>query len=149
MNTCAWCNRSVADDKTIWVRKNLVIGYPFCSNKCSTQWKSSKEDDKAVSSNNSRNTNESNSKSIDELLYEREQKKLLQEKNEQEDIEKARKTMIVVRKILPHWKIIIPSVTVIIGALYFINSMLCMILLYIIAILIAGAFWAYFNEPKN
>ena len=44
MNTCAWCNTSVADDKTIWIRKNLLIGYPFCSNRCSAQWKDNKKD---------------------------------------------------------------------------------------------------------
>ena len=51
MNICTWCNTSVADDKTIWIRKNLVIGYPFCSNKCSAQWKNNKDN---VSKSNSK-----------------------------------------------------------------------------------------------
>lgn len=57
MNTCAWCNTSVADDKTIWIRKNLLIGYPFCSNKCSAQWK-----------NNKVNASSNNAKSIEEVV---------------------------------------------------------------------------------
>lgn len=64
MNTCVWCNSSVADDKTIWVRKNLLIGYPFCSNRCSSQWKENKN----ANSNESKESNNSvsDSKPIEE-----------------------------------------------------------------------------------
>lgn len=53
MNTCAWCNKSVDDHKTIWIRKNLLIGYPFCSNKCSTEWKNNKNANEANTNNES------------------------------------------------------------------------------------------------
>jgi endogenous inhibitor of DNA gyrase (YacG/DUF329 family) len=57
MNTCAWCNTLVDDGKTIWIRKNLLIGYPFCSRKCSTQWTSNKV-------NVSNNTTNDNSREV-------------------------------------------------------------------------------------
>lgn len=66
MNTCAWCNRLVEDHKTIWIRKNLLIGYPFCSNKCSSSWKQNKEDSKDDTSNSSNDNYVSVFKSIEE-----------------------------------------------------------------------------------
>ena len=64
MNTCAWCNKSVDDHKTIWVRKNLLIGYPFCSNRCSAQWTQSKTDNKADTSNQKEHYNSSNNNNV-------------------------------------------------------------------------------------
>jgi len=66
MNTCAWCNRSVDDHKTIWIRKNLLIGYPFCSNKCSSSWKKTKNDEQTQESkqNNDSNSSDDNYVSV-------------------------------------------------------------------------------------
>lgn len=68
MNTCAWCNKSVNDDKTIWVRKNLLVGYPFCSNKCSNQWQSNKDNEQTQNdhSNDSNDNYVSMFKSIED-----------------------------------------------------------------------------------
>lgn len=68
MNTCAWCNKSVNDDKTIWVRKNLLLGYPFCSNKCSNQWQSNKDNEQTKNdhSNDSNDNYVSMFKSIED-----------------------------------------------------------------------------------
>lgn len=60
MNTCAWCNKSVDDHKTIWIRKNLLVGYPFCSNKCSTQWKSNKDNEQTQTDTQNDHSNGSN-----------------------------------------------------------------------------------------
>lgn len=59
MNTCVWCNRSIDDQKTIWIRKNLIIGYPFCSNKCSSSWKQNKKDEQIQASNKKDDSNSS------------------------------------------------------------------------------------------
>ncbi|ABQ03948.1 hypothetical protein [Flavobacterium johnsoniae] len=143
MNICKWCNTKVADSDTVWYRRNLVLGYSFCSNKCATQWKNSNQE----FTNNGNNSN--GSKTIEELQYEREEKKLRQEKNEQENIETARKTMALIRKLTPHWKIIIPTLIVILSVVFYLNPMGGQILSYIYLLLIIGAFWAYFTEPKE
>ena len=143
MNICKWCNTKVADSDTVWYRRNLVLGYSFCSNKCATQWKNSNQE----FTNNGNNSNDS--KTIEELQYEREEKKLRQEKNEQENIETARKTMAIIRKLAPYWKIIIPTLIVILSVVFYLNPMGGQILSYIYLLLIVGALWAYFTEPKE
>jgi endogenous inhibitor of DNA gyrase (YacG/DUF329 family) len=178
MNTCAWCNKSVDDHKTIWVRKNLVIGYPFCSNRCKTDWVNSKNQYKPkeiIKSSNENSFNENQDdhnydydigssltkpKQFDDFkselrYYEELQNKLggKQRNNDtidRENIETARKTMVIIRKLLPHWKIILPIVAVLIViAIIFIKSLISQMILYAFVLLIAGGFWAYFNEPKE
>lgn len=144
MNTCAWCNTSVVDDKTIWIRKNILIGHSFCSRKCATQWKDNKDSNTSSDNNNVK----SNSKSIEEIAYEQEERKLLQEKHELENTETARKIMVIIRKLSPYWKIIIPIIIVVFLGVYYLNEMYGQILLYIYTLLVAGSIWAYFTEPK-
>ena len=141
MNICKWCNAKVADHDTVWYRRNLVLGYSFCSNKCATQWKNSNQ----VASNDGN----SNNKTVDDLRYEREEKIFRQEKNELENIETARKTMTLIRKVLPHWKIIIPALIVLLVIAFFLNKMCGQILLYIYILLILGIVWAFYTEPKE
>lgn len=143
MNICKWCNAKVADSDTVWYRRNLVLGYSFCSNKCATQWKNNNQE----FTNGGNNSN--GNKTVEELQYEREEKKLRQEKNEQENIETARKTMDLIRKLAAHWKIIIPTLIVILSVVFYLNPMGGQILSYIYLLLIIGALWAYFTEPKE
>lgn len=143
MNICKWCNAKVADSDTVWHRRNLVLGYSFCSNKCATQWKNSSQE----FTNNGNNSNVA--KTVEELQYEREEKKLRQEKNEQENIETARKSMALIRKLAPHWKIIIPTMIVILSVVFYLNPMGGQILSYVYLLLIIGALWAYFTEPRE
>nr|WP_315240219.1 hypothetical protein [uncultured Flavobacterium sp.] len=145
MNICKWCNVKVSDENTVWYRKNLVFGYSFCSRKCATQWKDNK--DSNVSSHN--NNLENNSKSLEEMRNEQEQRKLLNEKHKQENIETARKTMIIIRKLIPYWKIVIPLIIIILIVAFYLNPMYGQILLYIYILLVAGSIWAYFTESKN
>jgi magnesium-transporting ATPase (P-type) len=144
MNICKWCNTKVADHDTVWYRRNLVLGFSFCSNKCATQWKNSNSE----SSNNS-NENNSSAKTLEELQYERDQRKLLQEQNEHENIETAKKIMALIRKLSPHWKIIIPLLIVVLSVIFFLNTMGGQIISYIYILLIIGSIWAYFTEPKK
>ncbi|MEN2400606.1 hypothetical protein GKZ90_0012515 [Flavobacterium sp. MC2016-06] len=143
MNICKWCNAKVADHDTVWYRRNLVLGYSFCSNKCATQWKNS--DQESLSNNG----NSRDSKAIEELQYEREERKLRKEQNELENIETARKIMVIIRKLIPHWKIIIPLLIVILAVVFYLNTMGGQILSYIYLLLIIGAIWACFTEPKE
>ncbi|WDF57561.1 hypothetical protein PQ462_12625 [Flavobacterium sp. KACC 22758] len=143
MNICKWCNAKVADSDTVWYRRNFVLGYSFCSNKCATQWKNSNQE----FTNNRNNSNVA--KTVEELQYEHEENKLRQEKDEQENIETARKTMALIRKLAPHWKIIIPTLIVILSVVFYLNPMGGQILSYIYLLLIIGALWAYFTEPKE
>lgn len=145
MNICKWCNAKVADHDTVWYRRNLVLGYSFCSNKCATQWKNSNQE----SSSNTSENNPSGGKTFEELQYERDQKKLRQEQNEQDNVETAKKTMVLIRKLAPHWKIIIPMLIVILSVVFYLNTMGGQILSYIYILLIIGAIWAYFTEPKE
>lgn len=145
MNICKWCNAKVADHDTVWYRRNLVLGYSFCSNKCATKWKNSNQESL---SNNSEN-NPSGGKTFEELQYERNQKKLRQEQNEQDNVETAKKAMVLIRKLVPHWKIIIPVLIVILSVVFYLNTMGGQILSYIYILLIIGAIWAYFTEPKE
>lgn len=145
MNICKWCNTKVTDHDTVWYRRNLVLGYSFCSNKCATQWKNNNQE-------SSINTNENNptvGKTFEELQYEREQKKLRQEQNEHENIETAKKIMILIRKLVPYWKIIIPVLIVILSVIFYLNTMGGQIVSYIYILLIIGSIWAYFTEPKK
>lgn len=145
MNVCKWCNTKVADHNTVWYRRNLVLGYSFCSNKCATQWKNSNQE----STSNINENNPSVGKTFEELQYEREQKKLRQEQNEHENIETARKTMVIIRKLIPHWKIIIPGLLVLLGVVFYLNTMGGQILSYIYILLVVGIIWAYFTEHKG
>lgn len=145
MNICKWCNAKVADHNTVWYRRNLVLGYSFCSNKCATQWKNSNQESLSENSEN----NPSGGKTFEELQYERDQKKLSQEQNEQDNVEMAKKTMVLIRKLAPHWKIIIPVLIVILSVVFYLNTMGGQILSYIYILLIIGVIWAYFTEPKD
>lgn len=145
MNICKWCNTKVTDHDTVWYRRNLVLGYSFCSNKCATQWKNNNQE----SSINNNENNPTVGKTFEELQYEREQKKLLQEQNEHENIETAKKIMILMRKLVPYWKIIIPVLIVILSVIFYLNTMGGQIVSYIYILLIIGSIWAYFTEPKK
>lgn len=176
MDTCAWCNKSVADDKTIWVRKNLLIGYPFCSNRCKTEWKNSKEESKPESTTNVDSFNESQEESQaepscdydissltnpkhfsdfkSELRYYEELQNRLSGKHHsdkvnQENIETAIKTMAIVRKLLPHWKIIIPITLITLGVIYYLSPLYGQVSIFFLISFIAFIIWAYFTEPKK
>lgn len=142
MNICKWCNIKVTDENTVWYRRNLVLGYSFCSTKCATKWKESNH-------NTKNNESISTSSKYEDLAYESEQRNLLQEKNDKESIEIARKTMIVIKRLIPHWKIVIPLLVLVLAVVFYLNEMYGQILLYVYILLVAGAIWAYFTAPKD
>lgn len=171
MNICKWCNAKVADHDTVWYRRNLVLGYSFCSNKCATQWKNSNQESKTKPKNTSsvNSTNEhSDSKSFEYGSFTTKPKHIndfnaelksiqgLQnqltsqtQNNDSSDQESAKKIMFIIRKLLPHWKIIVPVLIVILAVSFYLNTTYAQILSYIYILLIAGIVWAYFTEPKE
>ena len=144
MNICKWCNKKVADHDTVWYRKNLILGYSFCSNRCATQWKNSNQESATNDANNF-----SNAKTLEELQFEKEERKFRKQQNENENIETARRVMVMIRKLANHWKIIIPLLIVILAIVFYLDAMGGQILSYIYILLVIGAIWAYFNEPKE
>jgi len=170
MNICKWCNAKVADHDTVWYRRNLVLGYSFCSNRCATQWKNANQDSKSKTndiSNNSDNEDSANEnfeygnftakpKKIDDFSNELKSIQSLQnqltgqtQNNDNSDQESAKKIMFIIRKLLPHWKIIVPALIIILAVSFYLNNTYGQILSYIYILLIAGIIWAYFTEPKE
>lgn len=169
MNICKWCNKKVSDHETVWYRRNLILGYSFCSTKCATQWKSADQDSKSKTNDSSNSTNEdvpnesidygnftSKSKKIDNFSEEVKSIQSLQNQltahshnNDKSDEENAKKIMFIVRKLLPQWKIIISALIVILAVLFYLNTMYGQILSYILITLLIGVIWAYFNDPKE
>lgn len=146
MNICKWCNAKVADENTVWYRRNLLLGYSFCSTRCATYWKQS--NNTSIERIND-NSPENNSKSIVELAYDQQQKKMLQEKHDKENIEAAIRIMALIRKVMPYWKIIIASSLIILATIFYLNPIYGQIMIYIYILFIAGIIWAYLTEPKN
>lgn len=124
MNTCAWCNKSVDDHKTIWIRKNLLIGYPFCSNKCASQWKDNKsaESKKANQINSFENASieedrvidKPSSKSFDDVLAEARIVNAQQQikRDKQTEIDKSNKEFFDSLK--KNWKIVVVGIIILV-----------------------------------
>lgn len=165
MNICKWCNAKVSDHNTVWYRRNLVLGYSFCSNKCATQWKNSNQESK-TSPQDSPNNSASESfeygnfttkpKHINDFNDELKSIQGLQnqltgqnQNNDISDQESAKKIMTFVRKLLPHWKIIIPVLITALCVVFYLDKMGGQVLSYVYIILFIGAVWAYFTEPKQ
>ncbi|WP_149208007.1 hypothetical protein [Flavobacterium johnsoniae] len=170
MNICKWCNAKVADSDTVWYRRNLVLGYSFCSNKCATQWKNSNQDSQSKANDSSHNLpsdvssnenfdfgsfitkpKENNDLNAELKSIQALQKQLRGQKANDNisDQENAKKIMSIVRKLLPHWKIIVSILIGILAVAFYLNTMYGQILSYILIVLIIGLVWAYFTEPKE
>jgi hypothetical protein len=156
----------VSDHDTVWYRRNLILGYSFCSNRCATQWKQTNLESKPNNSNNSSNEDSPNGnfeygnfttkpKQNNDFNAELNSIQNIQnhlrgqKQNNNSDQESAKKIMFVVRKILPHWKIILPITIVILSLVFYLNTMFGQILSYLYVVLIIGAIWAYFTEAKD
>lgn len=146
MNTCKWCNATVSDHRTVWVRKNLVLGYSFCSTRCAAQWKEAKERDDSSSNETSKN----DMPSIEDLRYQQEERRLLREQQDMENKETAIKTMALVKKLAPYWKIIVPIyLLAFIATLFLLDPIYAVLTVIAFVAPIGGVIWAYFTAPKN
>ena len=168
MNICKWCNKKVSDHDTVWYRRNLILGYSFCSTRCATQWKNANQDSKSKTNDSSNSANEdaanenfeygnftTKSKKIDNFSEELKSIQSLQNQltgqnhnNDSSDEESAKKIMFIARKLLPRWKIILLVLIVILSVVFYLNTMFGQVLAYICITLFIGVVWAYFTEPK-
>ncbi|TDX11324.1 hypothetical protein EDB96_2109 [Flavobacterium sp. S87F.05.LMB.W.Kidney.N] len=169
MNICKWCNKKVSDHDTVWYRRNLILGYSFCSNRCATQWKNSSQDSNSKSNNSSKSISEDVSnqsfeygnftakkpKHIKDYSDELKSIQSLQNQlsgksyNNNNDVESAKKVMSIVRKLVPRWKVIVPILIGLLAVAFYLNTIYGQILSYIIITLIASAIWAYFTERRD
>jgi hypothetical protein len=143
MNICKWCNSQVSDEKTVWYRRNLVLGYSFCSTKCATQWKQS---------NNESNSSDLKSPetSIEDLKMQKEEKRLIREQQDQENIEAAQKIMAIVGKLSQHWKIVVPLYVIAFAALVLmLDQKHTIVIVIAFSLPIIAVIWAYFTVPKS
>lgn len=141
MNICKWCNNQVSDDKTVWYRRNLLLGYSFCSTRCATQWKQSENDS---------NQNKSKDISTEDFQIQQEERRLLREQQDIENIETAQKIMVIVQKLFRYWKIVIPFYVFAFTTfvlLLDVKHTLIIIIVFLLPIL--AATWAYFTAPKS
>lgn len=171
MNICKWCNCQVSDERTVWYRRNLVLGFSFCSTKCATEWKSSIEDSKSKPNDNSLNlpNEQSYNENFDygnvitkpknvndfksELRYQEKLQNQLKGKQHANDIsdqESAEKIMTVVRKLSQYWKIVVPLYIVAFAFAIFLLDQKHSIMIVIAFLLpVIAIIWAYFTAPKS
>lgn len=141
MNICRWCNDQVSDDKTVWYRRNLVLGYSFCSTRCATQWKQSENDS---------NQNKSNEISTEDFQIQQEERRLLREKQDSENIETALKIMAIVRKLSRHWKVVVPLYVIAFAVLVvFLDPKHSIMIIIAFLLPVIAIVWAYFTAPKS
>lgn len=141
MNICKWCNNQVSDDKTVWYRRNLLLGYSFCSTRCATQWKQSENDS---------NQNKSKDISTEDFQIQQEERRLLREQQDIENIETAQKIMVIVQKLFRYWKIVIPFYVFAFTTFVFLLDVKHTLMIIIVFLLpILAATWAYFTAPKS
>lgn len=142
MNICKWCNNQVSDEKTVWYRRNLLLGYSFCSTKCATHWKQSSN---AFSQSDSK----SPEASVEDLIKQKEERRLIREQQDLENKEAAQKIMVIVSKLSRYWKIVIPSYVIAFAASVFVLDPKHTIIIFIaFALPIIAIIWAFFTAPK-
>lgn len=142
MNTCVWCNNRVEDRDTVWIRKNLVFGHPFCSRRCASHWEAAKS--------NSNTATVQPTRSIEEIRLEQEERRLMGEKADLEDKENAQRIMDIVVKLYPYWKVIIPVYIILAIVCFFIADRASKAIVLIGFVLpVIAVIWAYFTVPKD
>ena len=143
MNICKWCNNQVSDEKTVWYRRNLVLGFSFCSTKCATQWKQSE-----YSSNQS--DSKSPETSVEDLKMKKEDRRLMREQQDLENIERAEKIMAIVRQLSRHWKIVVSLYLIAFAAsVLLLDAKHTIIIVITFFLPIIAVVWAYFTAPKS
>ena len=143
MNICKWCNNEVSDEKTVWYRRNLLLGYSFCSTKCATHWKQS-------SSAFSQSDSKSPETSVEDLKKQKEERRLISEQQDLENKEAAQKIMAIVSKLSHRWKIVIPLYVIAFAASVLLLDPKHTIIIFIAFVLpIIAIIWAFFTAPKS
>lgn len=144
MNICKWCNCQVSDDKTVWYRRNLVLGYSFCSKKCATQWKQSNNYSNESISKSTETT------SLEDLQIQKEERRLIREQQDLQNIETAQKIMAIVRKLSRYWKIVVLLYVIAFAvSVLFLDSKHTIIIVIAFFLPFLALIWAYFTVPKS